>query len=322
MEESRGEHRRKWAKKYGISPKSSMERRKDFHDYHSRRIYMITIVTEERRPLLGTLQDKDESHPEPWIKYSSIGDNVLYYWKKIPIKYPEIRLIAIQLMPDHMHGILFVTKEIGIHLGNVIAWFKKECNAVSLKQSGVSLWKSGYNDIILSSKGQLQKMVHYLHDNPRRLWVKRHKKEYFTIKKNITVGDWNVATVGNQFLLDYPLKAVVQCSRSITTDEDIDKEVNKYMSLAQNGAVLVSASISKAEKAVMRAAYEAKCKVIVILENGFSPMWKPGGKQFEACAEGRLLLVAPWNHHNQEKTITREQCLQLNKLAQAIAETT
>lgn len=136
------------------------------------------------------------------------------------------------------------------------------------------------------------------------------------------MGDWNVAIVGNQFLLDYPLKAVVQCSRSIMTNEDIDREVNKYMSLAQNGAVLVSASISKAEKAVMRAAYEAKCKVIVILENGFSPMWKPGGKQFEACAEGRLLLVAPWNHHNQEKTITREQCLQLNKLAQAIAENT
>ena len=322
MEESRGEHRRKWAKQYGILPKLSMERRKDNHDYHSRRIYMITLVAEDRRPLLGALQDKDESHSEPWVKYSSIGDNVIYYWKKIPIKYPEIRLIAIQLMPDHMHGILFVTKDIGIHLGNVIAWFKKECNAVSLKLSGVSLWKSGYNDIILNSKDQLQKMVHYLQDNPRRLWVKRHKQEYFTIKKNITVGGWNVATVGNQFLLDYPLKAVVQCSRRIKTKEDIEKEVHKYMSLAQNGAVLVSASISKAEKAVMRAAYEAKCKVIVILENGFSPMWKPGGKQFEACAEGRLLLVAPWAHHNQEKAITREQCLQLNNLAQAIAEIT
>lgn len=57
----------------------------------------------------------------------------------------------------------------------------------------------------------------------------------------------------------------------------------------------------------------------MLLENGFSPLWKPGGGQFDACADGRLLLVAPWPHHNEYKKITRGQCQQLNDLAREIA---
>ena len=91
------------------------------------------------------------------------------------------------------------------------------------------------------------------------------------------------------------------------------------LSIAEDGAILVSPSISPAEKKVMRAAFDAGYPLIIILENGFSPLWKPGGKQFDACAEGRLLLVAPWPHHNEHKTITRNQCLQLNDLAREIA---
>lgn len=48
-------------------------------------------------------------------------------------------------------------------------------------------------------------------------------------------------------------------------------------------------------------------------------MWKPGGKQFDACARGQLLFVAPWPYHSERKTITRAQCMQLNELAKEIA---
>ena len=50
------------------------------------------------------------------------------------------------------------------------------------------------------------------------------------------------------------------------------------------------------------------------------PMWKPGGSQFDACAEGRLLLIAPWPHHNERLTITRAQCNVLNAIAREIAD--
>jgi hypothetical protein len=39
-----------------------------------------------------------------------------------------MEVIALQMMPDHLHGILFVTKDIDVHLGQVIAGFKAGCN--------------------------------------------------------------------------------------------------------------------------------------------------------------------------------------------------
>ncbi len=40
----------------------------------------------------------------------------------------------------------------------------------------------------------------------------------------------------------------------------------------------------------------------------------------EACQRGQLLLLAPWEHHNEQLTIRRNQCLMLNDLAKMICE--
>lgn len=322
MDYKRNKHRREWWQEHheekGFKPHPSMKRRKPSHDYNSRCIYMITLNTLGRRPVLGTLHDADSSHAKPWVEPSELGNKVLSCWRQIAVFHPEIRLMEVQLMPDHLHGILFVTSEMPKHLGTVINGFKVGCNKFSREMIGDVLWEKSYNDIILRGKGQLERMVHYVHDNPRRRWIKQNKRDFFTIKKDVSIGNWQVATVGNQFLLEHPLKVVVKCSRSIKGN-DIAQEVNKFMAMAEAGAVLVSPSISPAEKEVMRTVFDAGYPLIVILENGFSPLWKPGGKQFDSCAEGRLLLVAPWPHHNEHKTITRQQCLQLNDLAREIA---
>lgn len=322
MDYKRNKHRREWWQEHheekGFKPHPSMKRRKPSHDYNSRCIYMITLNTLGRRPVLGTLHDADSSHAKPWVEPSELGNKVLSCWRQIAVLHPEIRLMEVQLMPDHLHGILFVTSEMPKHLGTVINGFKVGCNKFSREMIGDVLWEKSYNDIILRGKGQLERMVHYVHDNPRRRWIKQNNRDFFTIKKDVSIGNWQVATVGNQFLLEHPLKVVVKCSRSIKGN-DIAQEVNKFMAMAEAGAVLVSPSISPAEKEVMRTVFDAGYPLIVILENGFSPLWKPGGKQFDACDEGRLLLVAPWPHHNEHKIITRQQCLQLNDLAREIA---
>jgi hypothetical protein len=244
---------------------------------------------------------------------------VLNCWKEIPTHYPEVRLLDIQLMPDHIHGVLFVTRQVPYHLGNVVNGFKAGCNAAAREIMGTTLWEEGYHDRILINKGQLETMLNYLHDNPRRLWTKRYHPEFFTVQQDITVGNAQVAIAGNRFLLEHPFKAVVQCSRSINTDEAIAHEVKRYMAMARDGSILVSPCISPCEKAVMRAAFEAGVKEIILLENGFSPLWKPGGQQFDACARGQLLFVAPWPYHSEKKKITRDQCIQLNNLATHIA---
>lgn len=319
---NRDERRRQWWQQHahdGYQVNRSMKRRNAWHDYHSRCIYMITLAVENRKPVLGELCASDSTHSTPWVHPSDLGKRVLNCWHEISTHYPDVRLIGIQLMPDHLHGVLFITRQIPYHLGTVVNGFKAGCNAASRELLGTTLWEEGYHDRILIDEGQLETMLHYLHDNPRRLWTKQHHPEFFTIQQDITIGDTQVAIAGNQFLLDHPFKVVVQCSRSINTDDAIAHEVNRYMAKVRDGAILVSACISPCEKAVMRDAFQAEVKEIVLLENGFSPLWKPGGQQFDACARGQLLFVAPWPYHSEKKKITRDQCLQLNNLATTIA---
>ena len=194
------------------------------------------------------------------------------------------------------------------------------CNHVFkelVKSDLPGLWENGYNDMILEREGQLLRMKAYIHDNPRRLAMKRSHPDLFRVQRNIKVGDYTFAALGNIFLLDAPCLMQVQCTRKLTLQQ-INDTVQQFLSHAQNGAVLVSPSISPGEKAVMMAAFERGFPVIVLQENGFAPLAKPGGRRFDACAQGRLLMLAPWEHHNDKRIIKRGQCLDLNEMARVI----
>lgn len=299
--------------------KPSMKRRRVGHDYQGRCIYMITLVVKERRQLLGTLTGDGETEPAV-VEPSPLGQAVIQSLINIPQFYPQIDIWTFQLMPDHLHAIVFVKEPIPVHLGKVINGFKVGCNRAYkelVKSELPGLWEDGYNDMILGKEGQLQRMKAYIHDNPRRLAIKRNHPDLFKVQRNITVGDYTFAALGNVFLLDAPCLMQVQCTRKLTMPQ-IASTVQQFLSHARNGAVLVSPSISPGEKAVMKAAFEHGFPVIVLQENGFAPLAKPGGKRFDACAQGRLLMLAPWEHHNEKRVIKRSQCLDLNEMARVI----
>ena len=314
--------RYKSKKQWAGDLKPSMKRRRVGHDYQSRCIYMVTLVVKERRPLLGTITGDGEMIPAI-VEHSPLGRAVIQNLVNIPSFYPEIEIWTFQLMPDHLHAIFFVKERIPVHLGKVINGFKVGCNRAYrelVKGDLTGLWEDGYNDIILDQEGQLQRMKRYILDNPRRLAIKRTHPDLFQVQRNIKAGDFTFAALGNVFLLDAPCLMQVQCTRKLTTQQ-IHDTVQQFLTHAQNGAVLVSPSISPGEKAVMKAAFEYGFPVIVLQENGFAPLAKPGGRRFNACAEGRLLLLAPWEHHNDKRVIKRSQCLDLNEMARTICTT-
>ncbi len=102
-----------------------MKRRSNFKDYCSRGIYMITIAMEGRRPLLGRLSG--EKAEEAHVELSEFGRKVKECWMDIPKYYPQIEVVKLCIMPDHIHGILFVHEKIERHLGHVINGFKAGC---------------------------------------------------------------------------------------------------------------------------------------------------------------------------------------------------
>ena len=314
------EHRKRWIAAHPeLVAKPSMKRRKVGHDYCGVAIYLVTLCVEGRRPVLGTLNGPDERHVMPWVYPSQLGLAVKRAWQEIPQYHPQVRLLGFQLMPDHVHGIIHVTTPMPQPLGRLIQGFKKGCRDAmnAITPNGGTLWEEGYNDRILQSKGQLNTMFRYLKDNPRRLWIKRNHPDFFRTQQEVKIGDQIVAVMGNRFLLDNPNKVAAKCHRNMTAAEK-ERTIMRFLMMAQRGAVLVSPRISQGEKDVMDMIQAAGFPFIQLLENGFSPMWKPGGEMFDACASGQVLLVAPWPYHTDRHAITRDQCLFLNDLAALI----
>lgn len=324
-----------------------MLRRRVGHDYTERQIYLVTMTTEGRRPFFGEVVGRSDApsgdEDAPRIVLSELGARVQQEWLGIPNYYPEIKIIALQMMPDHLHGIIFVEKKMQKDLSRVIRGFKTGCNrayrelypvfphvATQSQQREPSnpknshpehglLFAPGFNDQLLSRQGQLQAWLNYLHDNPRRLLMKREHPDLFRVQRGLIIKGQQFSSIGNRFLLNRPMRLQVQCSRRLT-EEQIAEKTEEMLSLARQGAVLVSPCISKGEKHIMRTAFDAGMPLIILLENGFTDLAKPGGRRMDACARGQLLLLAPWEHHNERTIITRNQCLTLNALTQLICE--
>jgi len=328
-------------KAFAGEKKPSMQRRCVGHDYTERMMYMVTMTVEGRRPLLGSVVGRSDAdaatQDAPRVELSELGRRVAACWREISARHPQIDVVALQVMPDHFHGILFVKEKMEKPLGKALLGFKQGCNkayrelvpsvqSVALLQQQTKhdrshglLFARGFNDKLLLREGQLQRWLHYLQDNPRRLLMKREHPDLFRVQRGVMIGTQQCSAIGNRFLLQRPVRLQVQCSRSLTEEQIAEKRA-WWLEQARAGAVLVSPCISKGEKQVMRAAFEEGLPLIVLQENGFTDLAKPGGRRMEACASGQLLLLAPWEHHNERLAIRREQCLALNALAKKICE--
>jgi REP element-mobilizing transposase RayT len=308
---------------------------------------MITVVTEPRRDCLGVL------HVEPrgtaTVTLSPMGEVVREVWRRTTAVYAGVEASECVVMPDHFHGILWVKERLARHMGHIVKAFKRvseqECRSRGLllprtagsrgllpepnpgpvpaaaPAAGYSrVWQPGFQDSILLRRGQLRAMANYIADNPRRLAAKRANPALFTVVANEEpLPGKTCAAIGNRFLLQHPLKRQIQISRRISPTELAARQ-EEMLYAGEHGAVLVSPCISPGEKAIARAALEAGLPLIVLLGNGFAPHYKPPGRYFDACAAGRLLMLAPFPYHRQRQSITREQCLELNAWARAIAE--
>ncbi len=309
--------------------------RATWKDYSEPTIYLLTMNTEDRQPLLGELVGEK-------IVLSAYGEVVSEEIKRIPT-YKDASAIQIYryvVMPNHIHILLRVHKQLPHPLGYYISWFKLQCMERCSDIDGIpSETRDGgippetghsagdrtenggippkteqntengtqkrprfgkeYHDRILMHKGQLAHMARYIQDNPRRLAMKRANPDLFRIRQNIRFGRTPCVALGNIFLAEYPLREVLQCSRRLTQAE-IDTKREECLKEAINGTVYVSGAISEGEKQICKALREAGFPLIILLTEGFpepdSPhykFFKPQGVYFEACAEGKLLLIQP-----------------------------
>ena len=322
-------------------------------DYRGEGVYMVTIATAERYPLFGEL-DSNEVPEKARIVLNRLGKQIDRIIRDLPDFYADkgiaLKILAVQVMPDHLHFVLQVVKPMEKSVGEIIRSLKSAGTAIYKKDytdkstggpgrknaterdnstgfggknaaerdnherdnrivgfarifagSG-SIWEhnpAGYHERLLRGRGQLDAMIRYVKDNPRRLALKRANPDLFRIHQQTILGGVSCTSLGNMFLADYPQRAVLQCSRRMTQSE-IDAKREECMKEAANGTVFISGAISEGEKQISRALREAGYPLVILLTEGFpapdSPhykYYKPQGVYFEACAAGKLLLVQP-----------------------------
>ena len=318
-------------KAFAGEKKPSMLRRCVGHDYTERQMYMVTMVTEGRQQLfgrvIGNCDAKEGSPDAPHIELTELGKHVEVCWHEIALRHPQIDVLALQMMPDHLHGILFVKAQLEKPLGKVLLGFKQGCNkayrelfpnvqsnvqsvAVLQQQTGQRqtgqgdryhglLFATGYNDKLLLRQGQLQRWLNYLRDNPRRLLMKREHPDLFRMHRTTEACALQFTSMGNHFLLEWPDRQLVEMSRD-ATEKQIDDRLQAVLAEARNGVVTYTAAISKGESVIARTVREQGFPLVVLLNDGFpeegSPQeryYKPGGVYFDACSKGKLLLMEP-----------------------------
>ena len=150
--------------------------------------------------------------------------------------------------------------------------------------------------------------------------IKRQCPNYFLVIHHVRIDDFDCHLVGNRFLLDIPEKAAVIVHKAYT-DLEFENYRRQWLALGEAGGVLVGTSIAPREKIVMQEAFERGYRIILLRPEGFPPLYKPSGRAFDASSDGRLLQISPWEYQMSRFTVSREQCLQLNRLAESLANT-
>lgn len=147
---------------------ASMKQRCFSHDYSQVATYLVTLVVNARKPLLGNVEG-DVTVPycspnAPYTKFSELGNAIITQEiPKIQEHYPMVKVWKLCVMPDHIHLILRVSKILpeGVHLGTIINSFKSGCNARYWKMFNyntpprIGLFEPGYNDKVLYDGEQL-----------------------------------------------------------------------------------------------------------------------------------------------------------------------
>jgi hypothetical protein len=229
-------------------------------------------------------------------------------------------------MPDHLHGIVQVKEQMTQSVGVPLRAFKSQVTSALRKKTGnpaLNVWAPGYHDLCVWRKGALKAYTHYLCDNPRRYCVKKANPDVFRrinqLKHARLPADQSWSGYGNLFLLDRPEMGNIRVSRRASPDE-ILRLRDETLQQARRGMVVVSPFISPGEKEIAKAVLEAdKGDVILMKPDGFPALFKPHGRYFDLCQQGRLLILSAYPDTGHPADLTREKCLMMNAWCEQIA---
>ncbi len=245
----------------------------------------------------------------------------------IPGFYAQIKIGQYQIMPDHLHALVHVVRDLpaGVTLQRVIRGFKLGVNRDCAEANGgerIRVFEKGMYDSLVFDRDHLAREVAYIRDNVRRYRLLKANPELFkkAVKMLKLPDGTSLWGFGNRFLLDHPRRVRVQFSRR-TAEADWPQIEQQLAAFLAQGYVFVSPFISPFEKRVLQAVIEEGGRAIRLTHRFFGERYKPAGKLFDLCSQGRLLELSVAGEFPRFARLDRAACLRLNEVAGDVATT-
>ncbi|GIV04335.1 MAG: hypothetical protein KatS3mg015_3165 [Fimbriimonadales bacterium] len=146
------------------------------YDYSLAGAYFITVVTQDRQCLFGEVQDAE-------MRLNDAGRMVADQWQSLPRRFRDLELDAFVIMPNHLHGILLVTRTFPVTeptttvaptVGDIVGAFKSITTVGYIH--GVArcgwprfrtrLWQRNYYEHIIRNEESLHHIREYIVNNP------------------------------------------------------------------------------------------------------------------------------------------------------------
>lgn len=158
------------------------------YDYSSNGIYFITINCQDKIHRFGNIEGAGLASAH--IKLSNYGVIADEQWQKLPLRFPNIELGAMQIMPDHVHGIIIIKNQENLAapnslgakaspartngLGDIISAYKSivanECLKIAKSKNEMlgKFWQRNYYERILRNENAYELVSRYIVNNPQK----------------------------------------------------------------------------------------------------------------------------------------------------------
>ncbi len=126
--------------------------------------YFVTICTHQRMSILGEIQDFN-------MVLNDAGRIAELTWDAMAARFDNLTLDARVIMPNHIHGLLFITEQKKRGLNQFIAWYKYQTTVLINRlwgASGQSVWQRSYYDHIIRPSEDIAKYREYILGNPAK----------------------------------------------------------------------------------------------------------------------------------------------------------
>jgi len=181
------------------------------YDYTSEGIYFVTVCTYNKECILGNISNGK-------MLLNKFGEIVYLCWKNIPTHFPNTRLNVFFVMPNHIHGIIHITRRgtaccaptkapakeyhnskanvfnrpVKNSLPVIIRSFKsaatKQINLLR-NTPGITIWQRNYYERIVRDEKDLNQIKEYIINNPLKWELDEENPQKIIQKNEINKGE-------------------------------------------------------------------------------------------------------------------------------------